>query len=343
MEKILIIDDLLPNGEDTSASKIGKKIEELGGSCIFLRYADLVNNKSKLSVSYVDGRQSILFCKNDVCVDLKKEISSVLSWRPRYPEDKIKGKLSGDELNFFYREWQNFLKSIKLCLKHCFWLNPFPQNIVYEEKLRQLEIAQKIGLKIPHSFITTSLSDASIYFKNIGEDVIYKPFTQGSFQQKDKDGRMIPYGLYTSIIDKKDLRDARPEFPTPNIFQVYVPKKVEIRITCVGKAVMACEIHSQDSEISKHDWRKYDLENTPYLKHSLPSDIEQYCLQLLSEFDLTYGCIDMVITPEDEYVFLELNPNGQFGWIEEMTKLPILENIARMLIAGSIDYDIKTW
>ena len=75
----------------------------------------------------------------------------------------------------------------------------------------------------------------------------------------------------------------------------------------------------------------------------MPEDIEQRCLKLLEKLGLTYGCIDMIVTPDDEYMFLELNPNGQYGWIEGLTGLPITENIARMLMAGSIDYDLTRW
>ncbi len=341
MKNILIIDDK-ENGNDTSADFVGKHIEDLGGNCVYLRLHDLANKKSCLSVSYDEGVQHIIF-KNDVVnVDLTKEIQSVFFWRPRLPKEII-DKIEGKDKLFYRAEWGNFMRGIYLSLKDCFWMNPYPQNVIYEEKVYQLKIAQEIGFRIPQSFITTSIEEASQYLAPIKEDVVYKPFSQNFWEKKKEGGKIDVYGLYTTVIKKEDLNDSEHEFPTPNIFQVYVPKKIELRITCVGKAVMACEIQSQKSEIAKHDWRHYDLDNTPHLKHKLPKDIENLCLKYLRNLNLTYGCIDMIVTPDDEYIFLELNPNGQFGWIEELTGFPITENIARMLIKGSIDYEIKGW
>ncbi|HMW02377.1 MAG TPA: ATP-dependent carboxylate-amine ligase, partial [Acidobacteriota bacterium] len=124
----------------------------------------------------------------------------------------------------------------------------------------------------------------------------------------------------------------------PCLFQEYIPKKVELRITVVGRKIFAAEIHSQQSQRSKDDWRRYDIANTPYLKHRLPEAIKIKCQQLVRELGLVFGCIDMIVTPDNRYVFLEINPNGQWGWIEELTQLPICANLAEMLIQGTALY-----
>ena len=122
----------------------------------------------------------------------------------------------------------------------------------------------------------------------------------------------------------------------PVIFQAYVPKRVELRITVVGRQVFAAEIHSQHSNHTKHDWRRYDRYQTPYFPHSLPTHLQQLCVRLVERLGLCYGAIDTVLTPDGRYVFLEINPNGQYLWIEKMTGLPISDAICDLLIAGSI-------
>lgn len=62
----------------------------------------------------------------------------------------------------------------------------------------------------------------------------------------------------------------------------------------------------------------------------------QKCLALVKNLGLVFGCIDMIVTPEGKYVFLEINPNGQWMWIEELSELPIAESIVSMLIKGSV-------
>lgn len=120
----------------------------------------------------------------------------------------------------------------------------------------------------------------------------------------------------------------------PVIFQAYVPKLFELRITVVGKQVFAAEIHSQQANHTRHDWRRYDNYKTPHLPHQLPCSMEQRCVHLVEQLGLSYGAIDMVVTPDGRYVFLEINPNGQYLWIEETTGLPISDAICDLLMSG---------
>lgn len=71
------------------------------------------------------------------------------------------------------------------------------------------------------------------------------------------------------------------------------------------------------------------------LTTALSSDVEEKLLMMLRRLNLNYGAFDLILTPEGKYVFLELNPNGQYLWIEHLTKLPISEAIADLLIKGT--------
>lgn len=116
--------------------------------------------------------------------------------------------------------------------------------------------------------------------------------------------------------------------------QEYISKRVELRVTVVGSRVFAAEIHSQVNSSTKHDWRRYDLDRTPHMRHPLPPSVEACCVQLVQTLRLNFGAIDMIVTPSGEYVFLEINGNGQWGWIEDLTGLPIADAIVELLVAG---------
>jgi glutathione synthase/RimK-type ligase-like ATP-grasp enzyme len=122
------------------------------------------------------------------------------------------------------------------------------------------------------------------------------------------------------------------------IFQQYVPKRVELRVTVVGRRVFAAEIDSQASRSTRHDWRHYDDPNVQYRIHTLPPEMARACVRLVEALGLSFGAIDLIQTPEGKYVFLEINPNGQWGWIEDLTGLPISDAIADWL-AGSGEPD----
>lgn len=70
--------------------------------------------------------------------------------------------------------------------------------------------------------------------------------------------------------------------------------------------------------------------------HALPDKTSGKLLSLMEHLGLVFGCIDMILTPEDEYIFLEVNPAGQWGWIEKLTGMPITDALTDMLIRGSV-------
>ena len=55
------------------------------------------------------------------------------------------------------------------------------------------------------------------------------------------------------------------------------------------------------------------------------------CIRLLKELNLQFGAIDMIKTPDGSYIFLEINPNGQWAWIETQTGLQISDAIINFL------------
>lgn len=103
----------------------------------------------------------------------------------------------------------------------------------------------------------------------------------------------------------------------PVTFQKEIPKEYEIRVNVVRQQVLVIRIDSQKSEVSKLDWRRYDVQNTPYSPYALPSEISSKCLKLTQYFGLEFGAIDLIRQPDGRYIFLEINGNGQFLWAEE--------------------------
>jgi len=108
-----------------------------------------------------------------------------------------------------------------------------------------------------------------------------------------------------------------------------------------GHTVLAAEIHSQQSDKSRHDWLHYDLEHTPYLPHALPDEVQVRCIKFLQAFGLFYGAIDLIRMLDGTYVFLDMNPFGQWAWVQDLCGLPLAEahcQLFRMLIDGSFHY-----
>ena len=77
---------------------------------------------------------------------------------------------------------------------------------------------------------------------------------------------------------------------------------------------------------------EYGLRYEPY---ELPDAVKAFCIKFLQDMHLNFGCFDFIVTPQDQFVFLECNPNGQWLWIEQETGMPISQAIAEYLMKHS--------
>jgi glutathione synthase/RimK-type ligase-like ATP-grasp enzyme len=118
----------------------------------------------------------------------------------------------------------------------------------------------------------------------------------------------------------------------PTILQPYVEKAYELRCVVIGERIFAAKLNSQANEVTRKDWRAADLETE--LEHDvyeLPGHVEAALRRLMRSFEINFASIDMIVTPDDEFVFLDLNPNGQWLWLEIELGLPLVASMADLL------------
>lgn len=231
---------------------------------------------------------------------------------------------------FAKTEKDAFLNSLWKYLSNRFWINYPPIAQAAEGKLSNLQLAQIVGLEIPKTIITTNPQAAKDFYYSCNKKVVIKVLGGRIIKQKQKD-----FVVFTTLIKEEDLNNINSVQYAPTQLQEYIEKKIELRVTIVDKQIFACEIHSQDSEKTKIDWRHYDFANVKHAAHKLPKHIEKKLLKFMEIRGLNYGCFDLILTPEDRYVFIEINPSGEYLWIEEFANLPISKAIADLLINGS--------
>lgn len=212
-----------------------------------------------------------------------------------------------------------------------FWVNPplYGSQLLQRNKLLQLKDASNIGLKIPDTLITNDPDELVDFCKDNGNVIAVKLLRGNWFVEE---GSNIPLSVFTQRISLDDVLKNREDIKlAPVLAQEYVEKYLELRITIVGRKIFTCAIHSQDSEQTKIDWRNYDLMNVKHEPYKLPLEIEDKLFALMNQWHLNFGALDMILTPSGEYVFLEINPNGQWLWIEQLTNMPISKSIAEIL------------
>jgi len=133
----------------------------------------------------------------------------------------------------------------------------------------------------------------------------------------------------TKRIDQQFLSGFDDYAPAPMIYQREIPKLFDIRATVVRDKVFATAIYSQDHPETEVDWRLWDVSAFD-LRHKaiqLPDSIAHRCRAITHHFGLKYSAIDLVKGTDNEFYFLELNPNGQWAWIERKVGYPIRDAI----------------
>ena len=118
----------------------------------------------------------------------------------------------------------------------------------------------------------------------------------------------------------------------PSLFQEYIDKEFEVRIVSTDITSTGIAIYSQDSEVSKVDYRRYDFENVKYKKVEIPDTVKEFCSKMLKHYGLHFGVFDFIQSKAGKYVFLELNPNGQWLWLEEESGYNLTKEVAENLI-----------
>lgn len=232
--------------------------------------------------------------------------------------------VSPSEAQFIRSETSLLLEGIYKILAKAYWISPLVSIREAENKIHQLIIARDIGLRIPHSLISNVYEAAKTFITQNRMECIVKPLKSGRLD--DTNGSQI---IFTSSLTSIP-EDSAEIKSCPHFFQNEIRKNVDIRVTVAGDKVFAVAIHSQDYKESRTDWRRSDKQ-LKYSKITLPNYLEVLCFRLLEMMNLRFGAIDFVLNEEGEYIFLEINPNGQWAWIETQTGYEISKQLVNML------------
>jgi glutathione synthase/RimK-type ligase-like ATP-grasp enzyme len=142
--------------------------------------------------------------------------------------------------------------------------------------------------------------------------------------------------VFTNQVKPEELENLEGLDLCPMTFQERIPKALELRTTVVGNQVFTASIDSQNNQKARDDWRRQGLFMIKDWKpYELPTDVTEKLLELMKYFGLNYGALDLILTPDGRYVFLEVNPVGEFFWLEcYPPHFPISQAIADLLLRG---------
>jgi hypothetical protein len=199
------------------------------------------------------------------------------------------------------------------------WLNDPDMDERAGRKAWQLKVARSVGLEIPATCITSDPVAARAFAAARPGKTIYKAFSATETTWRE-----------TRVLKEEEASLLDAVRFAPVIFQDYVEALVDLRITVIDGQIFAAEIHSQTTEYI-HDFRMA-MHQARIAPHALPETVATGLRALMAALGLVYGAIDMRLTPDGRYVFLEINPAGQWLFIEEATKQPITACLVETLV-----------
>jgi hypothetical protein len=193
------------------------------------------------------------------------------------------------------------------------WVNPIDRVSVAEHKLLQLQVARRIGLKVPRTLVSRDAGELRRFAAENPSHTICKPIFHGLFVDETD-----AYSVYTRRV-APDSFDPDAVNACPVLLQEEIARAADVRATFIGPWCFVADIKGDASLV---DWRDPER-SVSYSVSSLGDGVEKMCRAMLRELGLLYGAFDFVRTPEGELVFLEVNPTGEWAWLEERLGFPM--------------------
>jgi hypothetical protein len=266
--------------------------------------------------------------------------SSVWFRRPRFPHDFA--HVADADRAFVLDEWKRFAENVHATASAAdgvFWANAPERARDAENKLRQLQAAQRCGLRFPATLLSSD-PDAIRRFRDAHGRIVYKPFATHSW--RDGDGRI--FSTYVRTVDADALRDDASLRLCPGIYQACVDKVFDVRVTLIGHRAFAVRLDMPDDGDGVVDWRAASIgERVRSRPFVLPDGWTDGLRRLMDALGLSFGCVDLVGDADGGLHFIEINQAGQFLFVEhDVPELPLLRAMAAMLAEARPDYALDS-
>lgn len=247
--------------------------------------------------------------------------------RPLVPAEAVHPddlRVAQNECDYFYRNLAGLL------YPSAFTINPVRNQATYDCKPTQLRLARQCGLRIPATVMSNRPDEIRSLLAG-GKPILFKTFTPNHWV-----GERESRYTFASTISLEDLPSDEILRLTPGIYQEAIACESELRVTVMGRHVFASEIR-----YSGIDYRREVLD-LPVHHTTIPQDLENRLLRFMAGMGIYFGCFDLLRTEAGEYYFLEINPSGQWLWLEHSNpELMLLDAFTEMMAHGGPDFDWK--
>lgn len=288
--------------------------------------SDLLNDQMRFEYRTCEGK-SVLTLQTEGKVIHAEDIEAV--WYRKLWGIKTPMELSGEYVAIFNQEYYSMRDIFFNALSSVPWINPIEtDHRIGNDKLFQLSTAEACGLPIPETIFTNDKELVTSFFQNKCEGQMIAKL-HGSLSRSMKGDQ--PF-LPTTEIRQEDLEDLDSLIYCPMIFQRMIKKAYELRIIYVNGMFFSGKINASASEKGAVDWRSAHDVNPSWEHYELPYEIATKITTMMQQLGLYFGAFDFIRDTDGNYVFLEVNPQGEWGMLQRDLNYPIAQTIAEQII-----------
>ncbi|PCH69507.1 MAG: MvdC family ATP-grasp ribosomal peptide maturase [Bacteroidetes bacterium] len=260
--------------------------------------------------------------------DQKISLSDVQGvWLRKYWSPKISDEIDEQYKDGCFRESKAVMDILINQLQNVPMIDPIERIINGENKFLQLELAQKHDIDIPNTLITNNPEELKEFYNNSSTELVAKMLTPLTVSM---DGSSA--FVFTSKLTEEMLNDADLLRDCPMVFQELIEKEYELRVIYVSGNFYLGKIDASKTAAGKVDWRQSKPGEVQWENGELPGELKDKICNLMNDLGLVYGALDIIKAKDGRYVFLEVNPCGEWGMLQKELDLPIAEAIAKALV-----------
>jgi glutathione synthase/RimK-type ligase-like ATP-grasp enzyme len=275
-------------------------------------------------INFEFSRESRLICSDGSKLSAS-EISNV--WYRRPEALRIPGSGDDGESKFLSEEWAAAFESFFAQIDKKRWMNHPSRNVFGSHKLHQLSEACRVGLEIPDTCATQNPAVLRAFYEKHHSRIIAKPLSCGMIEASKGEVDGLIYTSRVALHSGDALADLEN---CPTLFQEFIEKQSDVRITIVEGDLHAVELLAQEPDGEQRcDIRRNNMDDVIYRKVAVPEAIRNRLFILINEYRLRFAAIDMAIRKNGSWVFFEINPNGQWAWTDIAGETQIFESFIK--------------
>ncbi|MBW6484440.1 MAG: hypothetical protein K0B10_15465 [Vicingaceae bacterium] len=296
---------------------IVKSFEDLNVKFYFVDLPNFIAKKGKVNF-LISNKKVEKYIEIENCKLNLDDVEFILWTPPKYPfpvfDFSMMPSFKGRSSFLFKKRWQQFIITLGKFLDDKIWLpgTPLIGSQDWQNKVSEYGIALNCGFNIPTTIFT---NDKDQVRKSLPRNLLIREFSTPPYS-------FPPIKINSGRSSFNNLENS------PTTFQEYIEKKFEYRVVVLFDKIFACRIHSQDSILTKEDWRVHDDANVKWELTQLPKDVNKKMLMFKDKLNLNWCSFDLIETKSNQFYFLEANRPGAHYWLEMFVGLDITKEIA---------------